>query len=146
MATTIRVDLSDLHLLQKEMVGALTDKAALTKVAVELAATSLKQTDTRFDERVQPSGRPWRPRKDNKPHPILERSGALRRGIAADADAGGVKLHTTTGRGDEERHQWGGDGHRQFLGWGGSDLAELGGLAEDRLASFVGGSFAGETL
>ena len=55
--------------------------ARLSPLTADLAAETVKQTQRRFDRRTAPDGSRWKPRKDNLPHPLLEKSGRLRRSI-----------------------------------------------------------------
>ena len=77
----IAVDLRDLHRLQATVAGIASDKAVLRDVAKGLAVASEVQTDRRFDRRQAPDGRPWAKRDKPAPHPILEKSGDLRRSV-----------------------------------------------------------------
>ena len=139
----ITVDLRDLHRLQATVAGIASDKEVLRDVAKGLAVASEVQTDRRFDRRQSPDGRKWAERQRPTANPILEKSGDLRRSVKGDSTADAVVLSSKLPY--SAVHQFSRT-RREYLGWGGADLAELGGLAEDRLASFVGGSFAGETL
>ena len=139
----ITVDLSDLHRLRAKVAGIASDKEVLRDVAKGLAVASEVQTDRRFDRRQSPDGRKWAERQRPTANPILEKSGDLRRSVKGEGTADEVKLSSRLPH--SAVHQFGRT-RREYLGWSGDDLTELGGLAEDRLASFVGGSFAGETL
>ena len=140
----ITVDLRDLHRLQATVAGIASDKEVLRDVAKGLAVASEVQTDRRFDRRQAPDGRPWAKRDKPAPNPILEKSGDLRRSVKGEGTADAVVLKSALPY--SAVHQFS-KRRRPYLGWGEGDLAELGGLAEDRLASFVGGAgFVGETL
>ena len=75
----VTVDARDLNRLIAAT-GNLGD-AKLSPLTADLAAETVKQTQRRFDRRTAPDGSRWKPRKDNLPHPLLEKSGRLRRSI-----------------------------------------------------------------
>ena len=140
----ITVDLRDLHRLQATVAGIASDKEVLRDVAKGLAVASEVQTDRRFDRRQSPDGRPWAERQRPTANPILEKSGDLRRSVKGEGTADEVKLSSRLPH--SAVHQFSRT-RREYLGWGGADLAELGEIAEDRLSDFVGETLGGgETL
>ena len=140
MAVRITVDLRDLETLTVYLAGAGSrDLSALT---AELAQQTVDQTSRRYDKRQAPDGKSWPPRKDNLPHPLLEKSGRLRRSIQVRALQEREATIGTAGVPYAAVHQHGSRKRnipaRPFLGWGGSDLTELTETAEAGLARFVG--------
>ena len=138
MAVRITVDLRELETLTVRLTGAAgRDLSALT---AELAQQTVDQTNRRYDQRRTPEGKPWPPRKDSLPHPLLEKSGRQRRSIQVRALQEREATIGTAGVPYAVVHQ---DGSgpipaRTFLGWGGADLAELTETAEAHMARFVG--------
>ena len=53
----------------------------------------LRSVDSNFSSRGALFGARWAPRKDNKPHPILEDSGAMRRGFKDNLGEGYVEIY-----------------------------------------------------
>ena len=137
MAVRITVDLRELETLTVHLAGAGGDLSALT---AELAQQTVDQTSRRYDRRQTPEGKPWPPRKDSLPHPLLERTGRQRRSIQARALQEREATIGTAGVPYAVVHQEGSGPvpARTFLGWGGADLAELTDTAEAHLARFVG--------
>ena len=113
----IRVDTRDLARLGAALVGDLDTEP----LARELAEVSERQTQDRFSRRVDPFGRRWPQRQDNLPHPLLEKTGRMRRSIDTESDDEGVTVET---KGVEYAavHQWGYSARnipqRAFLGFG----------------------------
>ena len=138
MAVRITVDLREVQTLLRHLGGiGSRDLSALT---AELAQQTVDQTNRRYDQRRAPDGKPWPPRKDSKPHPLLEKSGRLRRSIQARALQEREATIGTAGVPYAVVHQEGRGPipARTFLGWGGADLAELTETAEAHMARFVG--------
>ena len=134
----VTVDARDLNRLIAAT-GNLGD-ARLSPLTADLAAETVKQTQRRFDRRTAPDGTRWKPRKDNLPHPLLEKSGRLRRSIGErdlqekEAEIG------TSGVVYAGVHQHGSDRipQRQFLGWSTEDRADLVTTADDWMERYVG--------
>jgi phage gpG-like protein len=59
----------------------------LTKPLLQSAVVMREAVSSNFDYRSGPDGMAWPERKDNKPHPLLEETGALR--AAATEDGAG---------------------------------------------------------
>ena len=137
MAVRITVDLRDLVDLSRRVTSVI-EAAGRTRMRQDLAATALRQTQQRFSRRVSPEGERWRDRVDNKPHPLLEETGRMRRSIRAVPDGDAVAVTASTEY--AAVHQYGTDRipARPFLGFGGADLAELTETAEAHMARFVG--------
>ena len=137
MAVRITVDTRDLADL-KRRVTSIIEVAGRTRMRQDLAATALRQHQQRFIRRVDPEGVRWQDRVDDKPHPLLERTGRMRRSIRAVPEGDGITVSADTPY--AAVHQHGSDTipARPFLGFGGADLAELTETAEAGLARFVG--------
>lgn len=56
----------------------LSDGSAMQDLADDFVAETLKLTRENFNKKQNPAGIPWRRRKDNKPHPLMVKSGKLR--------------------------------------------------------------------
>lgn len=140
MAIRITVDLRELETLTVHLDRAV--RMSTEGLVAELGDRTLKQTARRFDARQAPDGSPWPPRKDSKPHPLLEETGRLRRSIQLRAPqerealigTAGVPYAATQHFGSERR----GIPARTFLGFAGEDLAELADTSERWMARFVG--------
>ena len=137
----IRVDLGDLPALSRRVTTAL-EAIALSRLKQDLAAESLRQTQQRFSRREAPDGSKWPPRKDNLPHPLLEKSRRLRRSIravpsrdgvdqTAEPPYAGVHQHGSRSRNIPQR---------QFLGWSDSDENALAVTSEEWMARYVADS------
>ena len=120
----ITLDLSELVDLPRRVTTVL-EAAGRTRMLQELSATTLRQHQQRFSQRRSPDGSPWTPRKDSKPHPILEETGRMRRSIRAVPDGDGVAV--TAEPPYAPVHQYGSERvpARPFLGWGEDDLQSL---------------------
>ena len=127
MSVRIKVDISDLRHLQANLMSDLR----IEEVADDLAPVTERQTQARFSRRVEPSGKPWAPRKVPASHPPLELTGRLRRSIEAQGDAKGVELRAATPYAQRIQR------NRPFLGWGKRDQSELAETAERLLARSV---------
>lgn len=88
------------------------------KVSAEVL---LEQIEQGFDARRDPSGNKWRPRKGSYAHPMLEKTGAMRRSIYARAGRSevrfGASARSRKGYPYPEVHQYGSKrvAQRQFL-------------------------------
>ena len=108
----------------------------------ELTQQTAQQTQRRFDRRQAPDGTPWPPRRDAKPHPLLEETGRLRRSIRERELQEREGAVATAGVPYAAAHQWGyepgGLPQREFLGWGDDDLRDLEQTADGWLERHVG--------
>jgi hypothetical protein len=57
--------------------GFIQAKAAVASTLRDLIAEG-------FQKKVAPGGQAWKPRKDSLPHPLLDKSGAMKRGFEID--------------------------------------------------------------
>ena len=108
-------------------------------LAIKLARSVSRQHDERFDRQQDPDGSPWRPRKDRKPHPILQETGALRRSVVVTARTEEIEVSAS-----EPYARFHQDGttflpKRRFLGFGVGDLLDLADESETRMARYIGG-------
>lgn len=134
----LTVDLRALRRLQARLSH--IDRAPLSALAQLLGDESVRQTQQRFSRRVTPDGRRWPPRVDDEPHPLLERSGAMRRSIGVrEVGDRGVTIGTHgVPYASVHQHGSGRVPQRQFLGWGEGDLGDLAIDAEQWLRKHVG--------
>ena len=116
----ITVDLRGLATLPQRVTTVL-EAARSTRLKQELAAEALRQHQQRFNRREAPDGSKWQPRKDSKPHPLLQETGKLRHSIRATPERDAVAVRATRPvRGVDVAavHQHGGGRvpQREFLG------------------------------
>jgi len=71
----------------------LKSPSLLQKINRELAREAVAEVQRGFDRRASPYGVPWRPTK--RRNPILEKTGALRRGIKPFITNGKLELRAT---------------------------------------------------
>ena len=132
----LKVDIGDLARLQ----ASLLDDSALRDLPGRLAETTERQTQERFGRRREPSGKRWearKPRAKPESHPLLEKTGTLRRSIEAEGESGGtpgVELRAPVPYGQIIQSR------RTFLGWGRRDQKELATEAEQFIARLTTGA------
>ena len=130
----LKVDIGDLARLQ----ASLLDDSALRELPGRLAETTERQTQERFGRRRAPSGKRWEPRKRQASHPLLERTGRLRRSIEAEGSeqggTPGVELKAPVPYAQIIQSK------RQFLGWSKRDQGELAADAEQFIARLTTGA------
>ena len=130
----IKVDIGDLARLQ----AGLLDDSALRDLPGRLASTTERQTQERFGRRREPAGKPWEARRRTAGHPLLEKSGRLRRSIKAEGESSGatpgVELKAPVPYGQIIQSK------RPFLGWGKRDQRELAAEAEQFIARLTTGA------
>lgn len=80
----------------------LGDGDHIKALANDFAEKTLKLTDENFDKRQNPAGIRWRPRKKKYPHPILEKTGKMRRSFRKGQ---GATVYSTDAK--AKYHQYG---------------------------------------
>lgn len=137
----IRVDTTDLLRLNRSLRE--LAKAELAELTAGLAKLSVEQTQRRFDAREDPSGERWEPRKDTRPHPLLEETGRMRRSIRdREVQEYEAEIGTTGSVPYARAHQYGFPPTnlppRVYLGWGDEDHEELADETDEWLETYVG--------
>jgi phage gpG-like protein len=88
-----------------------TEGKAVAREAIRSEVTRLIEEG--FEQRVEPRGRAWEPRKKFYPWPILEKTGALRRGIRVDAQTSDIKVTADAPYANVHQTGWRQGGERQ---------------------------------
>lgn len=136
----IEVDLRSLEGLERRLTRLQNPD---TRDAIrDLADDSIRQVRRHFDRRRGPDGTPWPPRKDDEPHPLLEKSGRLFRSIGPRSfEKYGFEISTLNVP-YATVQQYGDPGRnippRPYLGWGEDDDTELGATTDAWLQRYVG--------
>lgn len=130
----LRADFRDLNRVIAELRSP-PDTAPLMR---EIADRAVRQTQERFDRREAPDGTPWPPRRDSLGHPLLERTGRMRRSIAARDLRDDEATIGTSGVPYAGVHQHGGGNvpRREFIGIGDEDADDL--VSEAWLVNDIG--------
>ena len=72
------------------------EKLTIAPIAEAAGEELLTLVDERFQSDTDPAGKRWPRRQDTEVHPLLERTGALRKGFEAAVDASGAVTLTNT--------------------------------------------------